>query len=120
MYASALAAVPHADGETPAEHRQREPQHLSLTGWLRQLLYGKVRLSIVQGLEVRVPYCDHHLVEYAFSVPWALKSRTPYPVHPPPAPRRRQVRHPPPGHPRRVDRRRRQVLFRGRCPRRRG
>ncbi|MFB8182984.1 asparagine synthase-related protein [Streptomyces sp. NPDC055966] len=78
MYASALAAVPHADGETPAEHRQRELQHLSLTRWLRQLLYGKDRLSIVQGLEVRVPYCDHHLVEYAFSVPWALKSRTPY------------------------------------------
>jgi asparagine synthase (glutamine-hydrolysing) len=73
-YASALAAVPHTDGETPAEHRQREMQHLSLTRWLRQLLHRKDRLSMAQGLEVRVPYCDHHLVEYAFSVPWALQS----------------------------------------------
>ncbi|MCX4671119.1 asparagine synthase (glutamine-hydrolyzing) [Streptomyces sp. NBC_01381] len=73
-YASAMAAVPHLDGETPAEHRQREMQHLSLTRWLRQLLHRKDRLSMAQGLEVRVPYCDHRLVEYAFTTPWALKS----------------------------------------------
>lgn len=73
-YRSALAAVPHLDGETPTEHRQREMQHLSLTRWLRQLLHRKDRLSMAQGLEVRVPYCDHRLVEYAFTTPWALKS----------------------------------------------
>jgi asparagine synthase (glutamine-hydrolysing) len=73
-YRTALAAVPHLDGETPAEHRQREMQHLSLTRWLRQLLHRKDRLSMAQGLEVRVPYCDHRLVEYAFTTPWALKS----------------------------------------------
>ncbi|MFF2809715.1 asparagine synthase (glutamine-hydrolyzing) [Streptomyces sp. NPDC058000] len=73
-YRSALAAVPHRDGETPVEHRQREMQHLSLTRWLRQLLHRKDRLSMAQGLEVRVPYCDHRLVEYAFATPWAHKS----------------------------------------------
>ncbi|SOE15145.1 asparagine synthase (glutamine-hydrolysing) [Streptomyces sp. 2323.1] len=73
-YAGALAAVPHRDDETPAEHRQREMQHLSLTRWLRQLLHRKDRLSMAQGLEVRVPYCDHRLVAYAFAAPWALQS----------------------------------------------
>ncbi|KUL32103.1 asparagine synthase (glutamine-hydrolyzing) [Streptomyces regalis] len=73
-YHSALAAVPHLDGETRTEHRQREMQHLSLTRWLRQLLHRKDRLSMAQGLEVRVPYCDHRLVEYAFNAPWSLKS----------------------------------------------
>ncbi|OIJ92167.1 asparagine synthase (glutamine-hydrolyzing) [Streptomyces sp. MUSC 14] len=73
-YRTALAAVPHTDGESPAEHRRREMQHLSLTRWLRQLLHRKDRLSMAQGLEVRVPYCDHRLVEYAFTTPWALKS----------------------------------------------
>ncbi|MEV0925213.1 asparagine synthase (glutamine-hydrolyzing) [Streptomyces spongiicola] len=73
-YADALAAVPHADGETATEHRQREMQHLSLTRWLRQLLHRKDRLSMARGLEVRVPYCDHRLVEYAFDTTWALKS----------------------------------------------
>ncbi|WP_413803512.1 asparagine synthase (glutamine-hydrolyzing) [Streptomyces iranensis] len=70
----ALAAVPHIEGESETEHRQREMQHLSLTRWLRQLLHRKDRLSMAQGLEVRVPYCDHRLVEYAFTSPWALKS----------------------------------------------
>ncbi|MFB6893278.1 asparagine synthase (glutamine-hydrolyzing) [Kitasatospora sp. NPDC056327] len=73
-YRSSLAAVPHVDGESPAEHRQREMQHLSLTRWLRQLLHRKDRLSMAQGLEVRVPYCDHRLVEYAFNAPWAMKN----------------------------------------------
>ncbi|MFF3073283.1 asparagine synthase (glutamine-hydrolyzing) [Kitasatospora sp. NPDC057936] len=73
-YRSALTAVPHLDDETPAEHRQRELQHLSLTRWLRQLLHRKDRLSMAQGLEVRVPYCDHRLVEYAFNAPWAMKN----------------------------------------------
>jgi asparagine synthase (glutamine-hydrolysing) len=26
------------------------------------------------GLEVRVPFCDHRLVEYVFNVPWHLKT----------------------------------------------
>ncbi|EGX60053.1 asparagine synthetase, glutamine-hydrolysing [Streptomyces zinciresistens K42] len=73
-YRSALAAVPHLDDESPGEHRGREMQHLSLTRWLRQLLHRKDRLSMAHGLEVRVPYCDHRLVEYAFDAPWALKS----------------------------------------------
>ncbi|MFF7455604.1 asparagine synthase (glutamine-hydrolyzing) [Kitasatospora sp. NPDC008115] len=73
-YRGSLAAVPHTDGESPAEHRQREMQHLSLTRWLRQLLHRKDRLSMAQGLEVRVPYCDHRLVEYAFNAPWAMKN----------------------------------------------
>ncbi|MFE2182673.1 asparagine synthase (glutamine-hydrolyzing) [Streptomyces sp. NPDC059455] len=73
-YRGALAAVPHLEGESETEHRQREMQHLSLTRWLRQLLHRKDRLSMAQGLEVRVPYCDHRLVEYAFTSPWALKS----------------------------------------------
>ncbi|CAL9639085.1 asparagine synthase (glutamine-hydrolyzing) [Streptomyces sp. enrichment culture] len=73
-YRTALAAVPHADDESPTEHRQREMQHLSLTRWLRQLLHRTDRLSMAWGLEVRVPYCDHRLVEYVFTAPWALKS----------------------------------------------
>lgn len=73
-YRDALAAVPHLDCETDVEHRQREMQHVSLTRWLRQLLHRKDRLSMAHGLEVRVPYCDHRLVEYAFNTPWAHKS----------------------------------------------
>lgn len=26
------------------------------------------------GLEVRVPFCDHRIVEYAYNMPWAFKA----------------------------------------------
>jgi asparagine synthase (glutamine-hydrolysing) len=73
-YSDALRRVPHRPGDSPTERRQRELQHLSLTRWLRQLLHRKDRLSMAHGLEVRVPYCDHRLVDYLFSVPWPVKS----------------------------------------------
>jgi asparagine synthase (glutamine-hydrolysing) len=44
-----------------------------LTRWLPLLLDRKDRLSMASGLEVRVPFCDHRLVEYVWNVPWALK-----------------------------------------------
>ena len=31
-------------------------------------------MSMAAGLEARVPYCDHHLVEYVWNIPWALKT----------------------------------------------
>jgi asparagine synthase (glutamine-hydrolysing) len=31
-------------------------------------------MSMATGLEVRVPFCDHRLVEYVHNVPWPLKT----------------------------------------------
>jgi asparagine synthase (glutamine-hydrolysing) len=30
-------------------------------------------MSMAVGLEVRVPFCDHRLVDYVFNTPWAYK-----------------------------------------------
>jgi asparagine synthase (glutamine-hydrolysing) len=72
-YREALAEVPRLAGESPADRRIREVLYLGLTRWLPFLLDRKDRLSMANGLEVRVPFCDHRLVEYVFNVPWALK-----------------------------------------------
>ena len=72
-YGEALAEVPRLAGESPADRRIREVLYLGLTRWLPFLLDRKDRLSMANGLEVRVPFCDHRLVEYVFNVPWALK-----------------------------------------------
>ena len=29
---------------------------------------------MASGLEVRVPFCDHHLVEYVWNIPWEMKA----------------------------------------------
>jgi asparagine synthase (glutamine-hydrolysing) len=72
-YAQALAEVPQLAGESPWERRIREVLYLGLTRWLPLLLDRKDRLSMAYGLEVRVPFTDHRLVEYAWNVPWSMK-----------------------------------------------
>ncbi|WP_258120231.1 asparagine synthase C-terminal domain-containing protein [Mesorhizobium onobrychidis] len=52
----------------------REICYLVLTRFLPTLLDRKDRMSMALGLEVRVPFCDHRLVEYVFGTPWAHKT----------------------------------------------
>jgi asparagine synthase (glutamine-hydrolysing) len=74
QYATAVAAVEHLPGQSPAERRMRVVCHLHLTRFVRMLLDRKDRISMAVGLEVRVPFCDHRLVEYVYNTPWSLKS----------------------------------------------
>ncbi|WP_433514283.1 asparagine synthase (glutamine-hydrolyzing) [Nonomuraea sp. CA-143628] len=73
-YRSALAEVPYLPGQNALERRMREVCYLHLTRFLPVLLDRKDRLSMAVGLEVRVPFCDHRLVEYVFNTPWAMKT----------------------------------------------
>ncbi|MFI5617970.1 asparagine synthase (glutamine-hydrolyzing) [Streptomyces sp. NPDC051567] len=67
-----ISAGEHLDD--PAEARYREVTYLALTRHAQVLFDRKDRMSMACGLEVRVPFADHRLVEYTFNVPWAMKS----------------------------------------------
>lgn len=73
-YAGAVAEVERADGESDHETRMRVMCYLHLTRFVRMLLERKDRISMAVGLEVRVPFCDHRLVEYVYNTPWSLKT----------------------------------------------
>ncbi|MET8413494.1 asparagine synthase (glutamine-hydrolyzing), partial [Streptomyces sp. NPDC005195] len=73
-YRTAVAGIRRLDGESDFEYRMRRICHLHLTRFVRVLLDRKDRTSMAVGLEVRVPYCDHRLVEYVYNAPWSLKS----------------------------------------------
>ena len=73
-YQQALAEVPTLPGEDTLSARMREIFYLSLTRWMPTLLDRKDRMSMAFGLEVRVPFCDHRLVEYVWNVPWSMKN----------------------------------------------
>ncbi|GAA0305255.1 asparagine synthase (glutamine-hydrolyzing) [Streptomyces turgidiscabies] len=73
-YAQAMAGIPRLAGEGAEERRAREICHLHLTHWLPRLLERNDRLSMISGLEVRVPFCDPRLVQYAYNIPWAMKT----------------------------------------------
>ncbi|HEY0531260.1 MAG TPA: asparagine synthase (glutamine-hydrolyzing) [Actinoplanes sp.] len=73
-YRQALSEVDHLPGESPSEYRMREISYLHLTRFVQILLDRKDRMSMAHGLEVRVPFCDHRLVEYVYNTPWSLKT----------------------------------------------
>ncbi|MEU6997252.1 asparagine synthase (glutamine-hydrolyzing) [Nonomuraea sp. NPDC046570] len=73
-YSDAVAEVPRLAGESAEERSRREITYLGLTRHLPALLNRKDRMSMTVGLEVRVPYCDHRLVEYMWNVPWEMKA----------------------------------------------
>jgi asparagine synthase (glutamine-hydrolysing) len=73
FYRDSVAEVPTLPGEEGEEKRMREVMYLHLVRWLRILLDRKDRMSMASGLEVRVPFCDHRLVEYVFNAPWSMK-----------------------------------------------
>ncbi len=73
-YRQALQEVPRLPGESPPDARIREMFYLNLTRWMPTLLDRKDRMSMATGLEIRVPFCDHHLIEYVWNIPWAMKN----------------------------------------------
>lgn len=62
------------DTDTPLEKRMRQMFRLNTDWFMQTLLMRKDAMSMANALEVRVPFCDWHLVEYAYNMPWALKS----------------------------------------------
>ncbi|HHZ06688.1 MAG TPA: asparagine synthase (glutamine-hydrolyzing) [Clostridiales bacterium] len=60
--------------DTPLEARMREMFMLNFNWFMQGLLDRKDRMSMYNGLEVRVPFCDYRLVEYAYNMPWSLKA----------------------------------------------
>ncbi len=73
-YEEAIEEVPRYTGEPSADAKMRELFYFNLTRWMPTLLDRKDRMSMAAGLELRVPFCDHRLVEYAWNIPWEMKN----------------------------------------------
>ena len=73
-YEEAMSEVPHFEGDRDIDSKMRDMFYLNLTRWMPTLLDRKDRMSMAAGLELRVPFCDHRLVEYVWNVPWEMKN----------------------------------------------
>ena len=73
QYESTLRQVPHLDGESKREYRMRELFYLNIKWFMITLLNRKDRMSMSNSLEVRVPFADYRLVDYAFNIPSEIK-----------------------------------------------
>jgi asparagine synthase (glutamine-hydrolysing) len=72
-YRQTVSEVPRLPGEDPLEARRREMFYLNLTWFMATLLDRKDRMGMLTGLEARVPYADHRIVEYIWNIPWTMK-----------------------------------------------
>lgn len=67
--------VPCLPEDTAEEKRRREISYLNLRWFMQTLLDRMDRTSMYAGLEARVPFADHRIVEYLWNVPWHMKCR---------------------------------------------
>ena len=74
-YETSLRQVPRLDGEDPTEAKRREITYLNIKWFMQTLLDRMDRTSMHSGLEARVPFADHRIVEYAFNIPWEMKRK---------------------------------------------
>lgn len=62
----------------PTDSRMLEMMRLNIDWFMQTLLDRKDRMSMFSSLEVRVPFCDHRIVEYLYSLPWSYKDYNSY------------------------------------------
>lgn len=73
-YDNTIAQTSYLDSDTKLEKRMREMFVLNLNWFMQTLLARKDVMSMESSLEVRVPFCDYRLVEYAYNMPWDIKA----------------------------------------------
>ena len=73
QYLDTLRRVPHPEREPRLDYRMRELFYLNIKWFMVNLLNRKDRMSMSNSLEVRVPFADYRLVQYAFNLPPEIK-----------------------------------------------
>ncbi len=73
-YLDTIRSIDTLPEDSPLDRRMREMFALNFYWFMQCLLERKDRCSMYSGLEVRVPFCDMRLVDYAYNMPWKLKA----------------------------------------------
>lgn len=74
-YLDSVRSAPSLSGEIPSDAKHRKITYLNIKWFMQTLLDRMDRMSMYCGLEARVPYADHRIVEYVYNVPWDMKYR---------------------------------------------
>lgn len=73
IYKSTISSCSLLEDDSDAMKTSRIATKLSVDYFMTSLLERKDRMSMACGLEVRVPFADHRILEYVYNVPWELK-----------------------------------------------
>lgn len=72
-YESTVADTPVLFDDDESMKSERIMTYLNIRWFMQTLLKRKDMMTMASGLEVRVPFADHRLVEYVYNVPFSMK-----------------------------------------------
>ncbi len=73
-YKESLSNVDILDIDSKETAEKRKISYLTLNWFMQTLLDRSDRMSMQNGLELRVPFCDYRIVEYMWNIPWEIKA----------------------------------------------
>lgn len=73
IFKDTIQSCPTLESDSDAMRTSRIATCLSVHYFMESLLERKDRMSMASGVEVRVPFSDHRILEYVYNVPWEIK-----------------------------------------------
>ena len=73
-YEESLKKVEVLDEDSQETKLHRKLIYLTSNWFMQTLLDRTDRMAMYNGFEVRVPFCDYRIVEYAWNIPWEMKA----------------------------------------------
>jgi len=73
-YKESLATVEILDNDSFDTSEKRKFSYLTMTWFMQTLIERADRMSMANGFEVRIPFCDYRLAQYMYNVPWEMKA----------------------------------------------
>jgi asparagine synthase (glutamine-hydrolysing) len=73
-YNESLSKIDFCDDDSFDTKEKRKVTFLTMNWFMQTLLDRSDRMSMANGLELRVPFCDYRLVEYLWNIPWDIKA----------------------------------------------
>lgn len=73
VYKKSLQSYSWLESDSCQMKSSRIATNLSVDYFMASLLERKDRMSMASGVEVRVPFADHRILEYVYNVPWKIK-----------------------------------------------
>jgi asparagine synthase (glutamine-hydrolysing) len=74
VYNDMICDVPYLEIDDELTRRRREMFCLNYHGFMQTLCQRSQYMSQAHGLEILMPFYDNEIVEYAFNIPWKMKS----------------------------------------------
>ena len=75
-YAESLEGVSVLEDDKEEDIKRRTVSWLNINWSMTNLLERKDRMAMASGVEMRMPFCDHRIIEYLYNIPWSIQSKT--------------------------------------------